>query len=392
MHTISSIARMLYKNYAGFRLDHQSPATCVHAGLCAEMQRLVGGSNGLLTQREIGRSIEGRSIHLLTAGSGPLNILLWSQMHGDESTATLALLDIAHFFTRESRLPWVANILRSLSVHCIPMVNPDGAESRTRYNAVGIDINRDARTAVSPEARALRQIQRSIAPEFAFNLHDQNLHSAGDTARVAALALLAPPPDEQRSTPRVRRRAMRLGALIAKALHPFAGGHITRYDDAYEPRAFGDLFQSLGSSTLLIESGHWPHDPEKATIRKLNVVGILTALWSIAGGAYEDVDLDSYTGLPPNGQRMFDLLIRGVELRHDSGWSGAADLGVLYERYGDRATIKEIGDLRLYGGLEVHTLRKRVLPPALMRVESSMQRRTLYDLLQIYRASPPSCA
>jgi hypothetical protein len=392
MYTVSSIARTLYKNYPGFRLDHQAPATCVHAGLSAEIQRLVSDSNGLLTQQEIGRSIEGRSINLLTAGSGPRKVLLWSQMHGDESTATLALLDILHFFTRESRLPWVAKTLRSLSVHCVPMVNPDGAESRTRHNAVGIDINRDARAGLSPEARALRHIHRKIAPEFAFNLHDQSLHSAGDTARVAALALLAPPPDEQRSIPRVRRRAMRLGALIAKALHPFAGGHITRYDDAYEPRAFGDHFQSLGSSTLLIESGHWPHDPEKATIRKLNVVGILSGLWSVAGGAYEDADLDSYTGLPLNGSRMFDLLIRGVELRHSNGWSGTADLGVLYERYSDRATIKEIGDLRLYGGLEVHTLRKRVLPPELMRVESSVERQTLYDLLQIYRASPPSRA
>jgi len=180
---------------------------------------------------------------------------------------------------------------------------------------------------------------------------------------------------------------MRVGALIVKALQPFAHGHISKYDDTYEPRAFGDLYQSLGTSTLLIESGHWPQDPEKAMVRKLNVVAILSGLWSIAGGSYEDVDLDLYTSLPCNGKRMFDLLIRGLEHRHPGGWTGPVDLGVLFERYSDHATIKEIGDLQMYGGLEVHTLRNRSLPPELASIDGKVQRQAIYDLLQIYAAS-----
>ena len=387
MYTLSSVARSLFESYAGFRLDHLSPVSCVHAQLCAELDILVKSGNGLMTHREIGRSIEGRSINLVTVGSGPRNVMLWSQMHGDESTATLALLDILHFFTREHRLPWVAETLRSLSIHCIPMVNPDGAERRKRHNAVGIDINRDARAMVSPEAQVLRDIHRKIAPGFAFNLHDQELRSAGNAPRVAALALLAPPLDEERSVSPTRLRAMRICALITKALQPYIPGHITRYDDVYEPRAFGDLYQSLGTSILLIESGHWPQDPEKAAIRKLNVVAILSGLWSIAGGAYEDADLDLYTNLPCNGKQMFDLLIRGLELRHPGGWTGPADLGVLFERYSDRATIKEIGDLEMHGGLEVHTLRNRFLPPELTNIDGIVQRQAIYDLLQIYTDS-----
>ncbi len=187
MSTLTSVTRSLFEGYAGFRLDHLSPASCVHTQLCAELGLLVKSGNGLLTHREIGRSIEGRSINLVTLGAGPRNVMLWSQMHGDESTATLALLDILHFFTREHRLPWVAQTLRSLSIHCIPMVNPDGAERRKRHNAVGIDINRDARAMVSPEAQVLRDIHLKIAPEFGFNLHDQELRSAGDAPRAAAL-------------------------------------------------------------------------------------------------------------------------------------------------------------------------------------------------------------
>jgi hypothetical protein len=387
MYTISSVACSLFEDYPGFRLDHLSPASCKHTALCAELDSLMETGTGLLKRREIGRSTEGRSINLVTVGSGPRKVLLWSQMHGDESTATLALLDILQFLTREHRLPWVAETLRSLSIHCIPMVNPDGAERRMRHNAVGIDINRDARSLVTPEARVLRDIHRTIAPEFGFNLHDQDLRSVGEAPHVAALALLAPPLDVQRSVPPTRLRAMRVGALITQALQPFVHGHIARYEDAYEPRAFGDLYQSLGTSTLLIESGHWPGDPEKKMIRKLNVVGLLSGLLSIAAGSYEDADLDLYARLPFNGKRMFDLLIRGLELRHHSGWAGPVDLGVLFERYSDRATIKEIGDLQMYGGLEVHIVRNRVLPPELANIESTVQRRSIYDLLQIYTAS-----
>ena len=45
---------------------------------------------------QIGQSVEGRSINHVWFGDGPMHVLLWSQMHGDEPTATSALLDILH--------------------------------------------------------------------------------------------------------------------------------------------------------------------------------------------------------------------------------------------------------------------------------------------------------
>ena len=47
----------------------------------------------------LGQSVEGREIRGVSFGTGEVTVLLWSQMHGDESTATMALADI---------LRWVA--------------------------------------------------------------------------------------------------------------------------------------------------------------------------------------------------------------------------------------------------------------------------------------------
>ena len=383
--TPTAIAQELYDGYGTFRLDHLSPASCVHHTLMIELEALQRARGGLFTLSRIGESIEGRSINLILAGTGSRRVLLWSQMHGDEPTATLALLDMLHLFTMQDRPSWMETLLRELTLCLIPMVNPDGAERRERRNAAGIDINRDARMAATPEARTLLRAHRDLQPEFGFNLHDQDLNSAGSTPAVAALALLAPPADPERTITRTRLKAMRIGALISRVLHPFANGHIARYDDTFEPRAFGDLFQGAGTGTLLMESGDWPGDPDKTFIRKLNTIAILTALHSIARSSYEDEDVERYLHLPPNGKQVFDVLIRGLLLQHPGGWTSETDLGLLRQRGSNLLTVKDVGDLQFHGGLEITEVHHRCLPPALARIGTTIEKSALFDLLQIHR-------
>ena len=47
---------------------------------------------------EVGRSFLNREIYQVEWGKGPIKVFLWSQMHGDESTATMAIFDILNFF------------------------------------------------------------------------------------------------------------------------------------------------------------------------------------------------------------------------------------------------------------------------------------------------------
>jgi hypothetical protein len=264
-----------------------------------------------LTVEEIGRSAEGRPLRLVSFGDGPVPVLLWSQMHGDESTASMALADFFRWAAAEPEHPVLVELGRRLTIHVIPILNPDGAARFQRRNAQGVDVNRDARALATPEGRALKEARDRLEPAFGFNLHDQAVGTrVGDTDRGTAIALLAPPFNEARDVNPVRRRAMEVAAVIRTALEPHVGGYMARWDDTFNPRAFGDLMTAWGTSTILIESGGWEGDPEKQFLRKLNFVGILSALDAIAGESHADVPVELYSALPENGRRVGDLLIR----------------------------------------------------------------------------------
>jgi hypothetical protein len=328
---------------------------------------------------------------MATCGRGEKRVLLWSQMHGDEPTATLALLDVFGFLTGAGAgEAWIRDMLDTITIFAVPMLNPDGAERGTRRTAAGIDMNRDARALVTVEGNILRGLQRRLRPRFGFNLHDQELSSVGETTRVTAMALLAPALDARRSTPLVRVRAMRVAALIARVLGPIAGGHLARYDDAFEPRAFGDNMQAWGTSTVLIESGHWPRDREKAFVRRLNFVAILSALRAIGDGSYQDVDVDHYRELPENGKRLFDIIVRDVVVKHRSGARHDADIGLMVEpqhnRTGTRTvvTVKEAGDLSTFGALETIPGGKRPVPVERIATDRVVPLSRFLDELQLY--------
>jgi len=316
-----------------------------HATYWRVMQPYLGGS---VSWKVAGESAEGREIRQLTFGSGPTTVLLWSQMHGDESTASMALVDIVRFLHEQPDHPLARRIAEGSTVHLVPMLNPDGAERFRRRNAQGIDVNRDARRLSTPEAQLLKKINDELRPAFGFNLHDQGAGTrVGRTNRGAAIALLTPAFNQARDVDAKRRRAMQVASAIVQAMRPLVTDHITKYDDAFNPRAFGDLIGAWGASTVLIESGGWENDPEKQHLRKTNFVGILSALDAIATGSYAGYDPSVYDSLEPNGRRMADLLILGGTLAVPGIPTLPTDILVNYSDPLSRTggTISDIGDL-----------------------------------------------
>jgi hypothetical protein len=306
---------------------------------------LLGGT---VTVESIGESAEGRPLRMLSFGSGPTTVLLWSQMHGDESTASMALADLVRLFSEADRHPVAQAIGRGATVHMIPILNPDGAARFTRRNAQGVDINRDARRLQTPEGRVLRAAVDRLSPDFGFNLHDQSAAVRMEGSdRGVAIALLAPAFNEARDVDDKRHRAMQVASLLIEAMEPMVGDHIAKYDDTFNPRAFGDLVGSWGASTVLIESGAWPDDPQKQHLRATNFTGLVAALDGIASGRYADLTPARYDALSFNGRRLPDLLIAGATVAAPGLPHLRADLLVEYDRplLRQGGTISDIGDL-----------------------------------------------
>lgn len=346
-------------------VEHVSPPLpplLDHRELVRRLEEFVQSSSGLLRMEKAGESIEGRTIYHVTVGEGPYHVLLWSQMHGDEPTATAALFDVFDYLRRR-REPAVQRLLGTLTLHVIPMLNPDGAERFQRRNAQGIDINRDALRLQTPEGKILKDIRDRWRPGVGFNLHNQNWRtSVGDPPKPASISLLSVAFDAARSDSEGRQLTKKLCAVIRDALEPFAPGQIGRYDDEFEVRAFGDNVTLWGTPVVLIETGAWPSAQPEAALVRLNFIAILSALDSLASKSVERADPQRYESLPMNQSRAFYILVRNATVINGAGVPPfIADVGVIANRRvrlapGSRdlqvsLVIDDIGDLRTSGGL-----------------------------------------
>jgi hypothetical protein len=330
----------------------------------AEVKRRIGAlSSDVLRINEVGKSLEGREIWDVAFGTGPFVVMMWSQMHGDEPTATSALFDLYEYLQRHRTEPAVQRILSSLTVHSIPMLNPDGAERWQRRNVQGLDINRDALLLQSPEGQLLKKLRDQWNPRVGFNLHNQSWNTtAGKPPMPAAISLLSVAFDEPRTVDEGRLLTKRLGAVVRDALEPLAPGRIGKYDDEYEVRAFGDNITKWGTPVLLIETGPWPEaNPDPALVR-LNFVALVRALSSLADGSVHKADATRYDSLAQNESRGFYYLIRNVTLRvsptvppftGDVGLAAARRVRVTdgVRQLFMALSVSDLGDLRTYAGL-----------------------------------------
>jgi Zinc carboxypeptidase len=372
---------MLFDSYDSFFVKEAATRRFKHAEMMGILRSLQTAMGDTMTIRQIGASSEGRSINALALGSGKRKILMWSQMHGDEPTATMGIFDMLSYIALRRSTAEVQKILADVALLIIPMLNPDGAERFQRRNAQGIDINRDASQLRSNEAKILKETRDTFSPEFGLNLHDQEpRYTVGSSGKVATIALLAPAIDRAKSENAVRLRAKKIAAQLVDILSPHIEGHISRYDDSFEPRAFGDNVQKWGTSTVLIESGGANNDPEKMFIRKLNCVGLLGICYAIATGEYKSADISHYERLADNTKNLYDVIIRDVTLVFGNGVAPiVADIGInIEETVGGgvlrrRGKVVDIGDLSTFTSFTAFDGRGKSLESHSVKLENYVE-------------------
>jgi hypothetical protein len=346
--------------------EHVSPPLSPlvdHAEVVRRLEGFVKAAPDLFELEKAGESVEGRSINLVRVGRGAFRVLLWSQMHGDESTATSALFDVFEYLRAHRQDPAVRGILDSLTLLVVPMLNPDGAERFQRRNVQSIDVNRDALRLQTPEGQVLKAVRDRFNPRVGFNLHNQNWRtSVGTPPKPASISLLSVAYDEKRSENDGRKLTKKICAVIRDALEPFASGQVGRYDDAFEVRAFGDNITLWGTPVVLIETGPWPSENPDPALVRLNFVAIVSALDALATGRVNRAREKSYEELPLNESRMLYVAIRNATVISGAGVKPfTSDIGIVATRRvriadGRRdlaltTAIDDMGDLRTLGAL-----------------------------------------
>jgi hypothetical protein len=321
----------------------------------------------------IGESFEGREIFKIKLGQGKIRILLWSQMHGNEATATMAIFDILNFLTSQEDYfqDFRNEILENMELHFVPMLNPDGAERFVRRTAQGIDMNRDALALQCPESKLLKGLVVDLQPEFSFNLHDQNIrYSAGNSSEQATISFLATAYNQETEWNEVRTKSRQVISAMNETLKEFIPKNIGRFSDEFEPRAFGDNIQKWGSSLILIESGGYKDDTEKQFIRKLNFVTILIAFEAILNNSYHNFTLEDYLQIHQNQKCLFDLKIVNAKIKSGET-TFEVDLGINLEEknnssasdFSYKSVIEDMGDLSVFWGIQTLDAKGGLLRP-----------------------------
>jgi hypothetical protein len=353
-----SFAKKLYENHLQYKAEGLDTRRIKHDEVLKNIKRVKEGNPSFYQVNPIGKSVEGRSIQMISFGQGPTQVLLWSQMHGNESTATRALFDLFNYFSANRSSNEVQLVLSALSIHVIPMLNPDGAESFQRENALGIDLNRDAVRLVSPEAQLLKRIRDSLNADYGFNLHDQSrYYNVSKTPKQASISFLATAYNYEKEMNEKRRDAAQLIGYLRHINELFIPGHTGRYSDEFEPRAFGDNIQLWGTRLILLETGGFAGDREKNAGRLMNYVLVGSALESIATNSFENISEEVYWSIPENDRNLVDLKIEKISVKYN-GTVYVLDIGIHLNEinstngYSLKAAVTDRGDLSTYYGYQ----------------------------------------
>ena len=316
-------ATYLLEHYRAFKVEEIKGRYLSYPNLVTYLKNLPAYMR-LTTE---GTSVWGENIYSIEFGNGPKKILMWSQMHGNESTTTKAVLDLLEFIVTDQNDDFKNSVMELCTLKIIPVLNPDGLINYTRVNAKEVDLNRDASNLTQPESKILRRVFEEFEPEYGFNLHDQRtIFSAGKQNKPATVSFLAPAYNEAREVNKTRKKAMQVIVGMNEYLQTVIPNQIGRYDDGFNLNCVGDYFQSRGTSTILFEAGHFPEDYDREETRKYIFLALYSALTEIISSDYRNKEIEGYQEIPENEKLYYDIIIKNAEVN-----GAVKDVAIQYE-------------------------------------------------------------
>jgi hypothetical protein len=259
-----------------------------------------------------GFSENGVEIPLVSFGQGGEKVLIWSQMHGNESTTTKALFDFFKFITTNKQV--TKTLLSKYTFYVLPMLNPDGAALYTRENVNGVDLNRDAQALSQRESKVLRSIFDALQPDLCLNMHDQRSIFGIKGPKPATLSFLAPSADILKTITPAREVAMGLIVKMKTYIKAHHHNQIGRFDDSYNQNCVGDSFTSSGAPTILFEAGHFKDDYSREQSRSFVFYGLIALFDLDAASQNNSVDYKEYFNIPENQKIYKDVVLYNVRV------------------------------------------------------------------------------
>ena len=274
-----------------------------------EWVNLLSTVPGEWKRSQIGTSVEGRPLWVYRLGDGPVTHLAWAQMHGNEPTATWSLLEIMN---RVKALP------SGQSWALFPVVNPDGTHRFERFNANGIDLNRDAKDLTQPESIALWNWIQSEKPRCAFNLHDQrSWFGIPESSHPATFSVLSARANSEGVDTPATQQARGIAGGLALWFDQNTNLPTTTFDDSFYPGAFGENVQASGIPVVLVEAGSHPSGYNRSQQARW-LTDALIHTWSTGL-----INEGHYKRLKQAETGRFDLVVRNWRISDSMNWTAA---------------------------------------------------------------------
>ncbi|MFC6905886.1 M14 family zinc carboxypeptidase [Halalkalicoccus tibetensis] len=288
-------------------LPRENSRWYTHDEVMERLDRLERTGRGTVSLEEIGESIEGRELVVATVGSGETDVFITTEQHGDEPTGTSTIFQILQRLSAGGQN--TAQIREALTIHVLPMHNPDGGMRNQRVNADGVDPNRQhhydpgSDDNPSPETQAMIDYVTDLDPEWVADLHTQTgdyVDDDGESIRASNFWPIAPDADED---------AIELSKQMNWAI----------YDEVNDQYGFANISQYPGGTGANIAR---------------NAYGIR---------GYGSVLLEMTGQVDDRGERMEGMMIRHMRAEVETLLEETAD-GSLYDRDSELAeTIPERG-------------------------------------------------
>ncbi len=164
-------------------------ALMTYDDMISELDKIEHTSKGRVTVstlRELGMgpgvSEAGRDLYVATVGTGATHVWLQGRIHGNEPYGVDTLLAVLKSASQNGSATF-SRIREELTLHVIPMYNPDGSELYIRHTLLQdgtgrrIDLNRDwaLDAFAAKESVSWYTYWASVKPHFGLDIHHQGL-------------------------------------------------------------------------------------------------------------------------------------------------------------------------------------------------------------------------